>query len=214
MRTATFALFALALPACTGVLNFGDVDDRSSQTHSRDVDAFKAIAIEGSVDIEAKVGEARSVEVEAAGTVIDDVETTVIGDTLHVRLERGVHVNVGRMLVRVTVPELEAIAVSGAGDARISSVDAKAFSVSISGSGDVEVDGQAETIDVSVSGSGDVRARSLEAGTATVTVRGSGDVTLTASDTATGTIRGSGDVTVHGGATCTIAVHGSGNVDC
>ncbi len=214
MRLATLASFALVLPACTGVFNFGDVSDRSTQTQTRDVDAFEAISMEGSVDIEATVGPSRSLEVEAAGKVIDDIETTVEGGTLHVRLDRGLHVNAGRMLVRVTVPQLNSVAVSGAGDARISDVDAESFSVSINGSGDVEVDGKAAALDVAVSGSGDVRARSLTASSATVSVRGSGDVTITAEDTATGTIQGSGDVTVHGGASCTIAVQGSGDVNC
>ncbi len=212
MRRAAIACLALGLSAC--VLNLGDVAGGDRETQTRSVDAFDAIAIEGSVDVEAKVGSALSVEVEAAGKVIDKVETRVEDGTLHVSLERGVHVNTGRMLVRVTVPKLKSVAVSGSGDASVEGLDEASFSIAVSGSGDVEAGGEAESVSISVAGSGDVGARALEVEDADIILRGSGDISVTATETAKGAIQGSGDVTVHGGADCSIAVAGSGDLNC
>lgn len=212
MRRAVIACLSLGLSAC--VLNLGDVSGGDKQTQTRSVDPFEAIAIEGSVDVDAKVGSALSVEVEADGKIIDKVETRVHNGTLHVSLERGVHVNTGRMLVRVTVPSLTSVAVSGSGDAMVEGIEAESFAIAVSGSGDVEAGGEAKSVTVTVSGSGDVGARALEAEDANVVIRGSGDITVTATETAKGAIQGSGDVTVHGGADCSIAVAGSGDVNC
>lgn len=212
MRLASLACLALVASACT--LNLGDVTGVETTTETRTVDAFDAIALSGSVDVDAKIGPDISVEVEASPKIIGDIETVVEGDTLQVRLKRGVHVNTGRMIVRITAPSLEGITVSGSGDAQIEGLDEDAFSISVSGSGDVEAAGEAESVTLSISGSGDIGARALESEDATVKLRGSGDIRLTATDTATGSIAGSGDISVHGGATCTIAVSGSGDVNC
>ncbi len=212
MRLASLACLALVASACT--LNLGDVTGVETTTETRTVDAFDAIALSGSVDVDAKIGPDISVEVEASPKIIGDIETVVEGDTLQVRLKRGVHVNTGRMIVRITAPSLEGITVSGSGDAQIEGLDEDAFSISVSGSGDVEAADEAESVTLSISGSGDIGARALESEDATVKLRGSGDIRLTATDTATGSIAGSGDISVHGGATCTIAVSGSGDVNC
>ncbi len=212
MRLASLGCLALIASACT--LNLGDVAGIETTTETRSVDAFDTIALSGPVDVDAKIGPDVSVEVEASPKVIGDIETVVEGGALHVRLKRGVHVNTGRMIVRVTAPSLEGISVSGSGDAQVEGLDEDAFSIAVSGSGDVEASGEAESVAVSVSGSGDIGARALESENATVKLRGSGDISLTATETATGSVAGSGDVSVHGGATCTISVSGSGDVNC
>ncbi len=212
MKRSAIACLALGLSAC--VLNLGDVAGGDLQTQTRTVEAFDAIAIEGAVDVEAKVGSALSVEVEADGKIIDKVETRVEDGTLHVSLEGGFHLNTGRMLVRVTVPSLKSIALSGSGDASVEGLDEASFAIAVSGSGDVEAGGEAESVSISVLGSGDVGARALEAEGASIVLQGSGDVSVTATETAQGSIQGSGDVTVHGGASCSITVTGSGDLNC
>lgn len=212
MRLATLVCLSAGLSGC--VFNLGDVTGVDTKTEQRSVEAFDAIAVEGSVDVDAKVGSELSVEIEAASKVIDDIKTTVEDGVLHIDLEGKLHVNTGRMLVRVTVPSLKSLSLSGSGDAQVEGLDEEAFAIAVTGSGDVEAGGKAKAVTVSLSGSGDVQARALEAETADITLRGSGDVRVTASETATGSIAGSGDVTVHGGATCTVAVSGSGDLNC
>lgn len=212
MRLAPLACLGLIASACT--LNLGDVAGVDTTTQSRSVDAFESIDVSGSVDVDVEVGPTLSVEVEASPKIIEDIQTVVEGGTLQVRLARGVHVNAGRMLVRVTVPSLEGVSVSGSGDIEVDGLDEDSLSIAVTGSGDVEASGKAESVSFSVSGSGDIGARTLEVETATVQLRGSGDVRLSATKTVTGSIVGNGDVSVHGGATCTIAVSGSGDVNC
>ncbi len=212
MRLASLACLALFASACT--LNLGNVTGVETTTETRTVDAFDAIELSGSVDVDAKIGPDVSVEVEASPEIIGDIETVVEGGTLQVRLKRGLRVNTGRMIVRITAPSLEGITVLGSGDAQIEGLDEETFSISVSGSGDVEAAGKAESVVAAPPRAGGIGGRARACGVAPQKLRGSGDISLTATDSATGSIAGSGDISVHGGATCTIAVSGSGDVNC
>lgn len=214
MRLAALALIASTTTGCIGVLTFGDIDGGDTVTQTREVEDFEAIALVGSIDVRAKVGPAQSVEVEADESVIDEIETVVEDGVLEVRLKKGLRLNPGRMRVTVTAPSLSGVRVSGSGDAVVEGIEGGGFETSISGSGDIELAGEASSLSVAIAGSGDVDARGLQVETATVKVSGSGDVRVSATETVSGAVSGSGDVSVHGGASCTVAVSGSGDVRC
>jgi len=212
MRLVSVVCLCLATSAC--VFNLGDVAGAETTSQTRSVESFDAIAISGSVDVQFETGSEVSIEVVAVPKVIDDIVTEVDDRTLQVGLEGGLHINTGRMLVKVTAPSLKSLSIDGSGDATISGIDEERLSLSVSGSGDIEADGEAEAVSIAVSGSGDVEGRALKAASAHVSVRGSGDISISATEAAKGSISGSGDISVHGGATCAISVSGSGDVNC
>lgn len=195
-------------------------DDASEQMRS--VDSFMRVRNKGAFDVDITVGPEQSVKVIADGDIIDQVETEVRGETLHIEMDRDFswrdYRDIDTLKVEITVPALEAVRVDGSGDMEVRGVDdgdfragvngsgdielidAKTASleIDVKGSGDVEVSGSCTELTVEVKGSGDVSARSMECQSGEIGIMGSGDVSAYLSESIEVSIMGSGDVAVWG----------------
>lgn len=214
MRTALICTALVLVPGCQAIVNLGDSEPKDAVREARTTPEFDRLAVGGGIDVEARVGDEVSIEIEAAKDTLSKIETEVDGETLHIRFESGFHLNAGTVRAKVVAPAFEAVEVTGSGDVDLHGVHGEAFTASVSGSGDVRAEGAVSQVSIQISGSGDVDTSDLESETASVRVSGSGDVSLHASQEVRGSVSGSGDVSVRGGATCAIEVSGSGDVDC
>jgi hypothetical protein len=205
--------------------------DGKKVTQPRAVGEFKAVRLEGALDVRLKVGAPTSVAVTIDGNLQPLVETRLDGDTLVVSTKGSMSYH-GEGRVELATPSLRAFAIQGSGDAVIEGGQgdlaltvsgsgdltwrgaAGALHVEIEGSGDVKLAGTADEARVQVSGSGDVHAKDLTARSASVEVAGSGDVELTlAGGTLKASVAGSGDVHWYGTAQVERAsVAGSGEI--
>lgn len=202
----------------------------SSTGATRALDTFTAIQLDGSIDVVAKMGAPQTVTVIAADDVIPNVVTRVRGKTLHVHFKDDYSTS-KRCRVEVTLKALNKVSVHGSGDFEGAGVDAEDLEVSVRGSGDIELSGNARSVDVEVHGSGDVKIHGktekleasvhgsgdislfgLESEEAEVDVMGSGDVKVSVSKTLTASIHGSGDIIYKGAAKVRQTVFGSGDV--
>src|SRR5690242_14930057 len=135
----------LALPLlCSAALVAGTTARADEAHETRTAKDFHKIALRGSVDLEVTEGPAYSVEVTAPSDVIQKIETRVEDDTLKIGLEQhwGFHISwhSQRMLVKVTLPELDEVAVNGSGDVKVDGLKGgHDFDVTVHGSGDVDV---------------------------------------------------------------------------
>lgn len=228
LRT-TAAVAALALGAGLTALA------KDTSEENRDVGSFDEVQLNGSMDVEIRVGSAHSVRVVADSDIIDHIETEVRGDTLRVGLDRGHnHRNIKKMIVYVTVPALKGAALHGSGDMLVEKPEADSFEVDLhgsgdmiledvkfgrveielQGSGDIEIDGTCETVDVELQGSGDIEADDMECKSASVSLHGSGDVSVHASEDADVSVHGSGDVVISGSPDkLRSKVRGSGDIE-
>ena len=209
---------AVVLSATTMVV----ADDKISE-EMRDVEAFTKVKLEGSMDVEVKVGPAQSVKVVADSDIIEYLRTRVHGGELEIDLKnhkgkRGFFNNIKKMQVIITVPTLESAQVHGSGDMFVKDVEIDRFDlevhgsgdavvenaavqrlrIDLHGSGDIEIDGSCDDVRVELQGSGDVKAHKMQCKEADVTLQGSGDVGVYASMAADVTVHGSGDVVVAG----------------
>jgi Putative auto-transporter adhesin, head GIN domain len=204
----------------------------------RRVEAFSAIALRGSIDLQVRQGGPQRVEVSADAAALPSLQTTVeVRDgvpTLMVQWARTEPMRQrGPARVTVDVTTLSALSAAGSGDigvqalrtpalalsiagssdARLRELDTARLRISIAGSGDVVASGRAETLDIAIAGSGDVQARELASETATVSISGSGDAAVRATRSLSVSIAGSGDVEYSGGASLAQSrVVGSGTV--
>lgn len=190
-----------------------------AEEQTRDVSSFNEVSLHGSMDVDIQVGKKQSVRVVADDKVIDDLETEVRGDRLHIKLKEGRRYrNIKKMNVYITVPELEAgyihgsgdmiikgdiegdfeFSVHGSGNGNIEQVKAEDLELSIHGSGNIQLNGSCGDLEASVHGSGDVFGRKLECEHVDVDIHGSGDVAIQAKKTLNASIYGSGDVDVYG----------------
>jgi len=230
---AIFSLAVIPTAARAGSWSWcggGTTGDGKKVTQSRQVGEFKAVRLEGSLDVKVKVGAPLAVSVTIDENLQPLVETLVQGDTLTIRSKGMSYGGEGR--VELAVPSLRAFAIVGSGDAAIDggpgdlelsvrgSGDlswrgaAGRLQVDIEGSGDVTLAGTAEAARLRIEGSGDVKASGLTARDADVEVAGSGDVDVTlGGGSLEAVVNGSGDVVWHGQArTERSRVHGSGTI--
>jgi len=162
-------------------------------TEERDVREFNEIKSSGSFDIYVEVGPVQSLKITFDNNLIDIIETEVRGKTLRIGNEESYssdHV----CKVEITVPELEAVSLSGSGDVEVVALKGDVFECSISGSGNVEVEGEVREVEFKISGSGEIEAKDLVADDAFVTISGSGDVRVHARESLEGRISGSGSI--------------------
>jgi hypothetical protein len=87
-----------------------------------------------------------------------------------------------------------------------------AISIDISGSGDVTIDGTADSQTVTLSGSGDYGAGNLVSRNSSAEISGSGDVTVNALDTLEAEISGSGNAIYTGNPQVSQNISGSGEL--
>ncbi|TPG66594.1 head GIN domain-containing protein [Hymenobacter nivis] len=138
----------------------------------RNLPAFTKVNLATSVAVEVRQGSPQQVVVEGAPDDLAQLRTTVDGDRLVIDTKSGAdwreflrsHRNLGNMTVRITMPTINALGVSGSGSLRAPSVRAENLNLSVSSSGSVEVaQVQATNVRAAVSSSGHVGIGQLQA---------------------------------------------------
>lgn len=166
-------------------------------TESRVLPGFTALDVAGANEVIVHVGDEQSVVVEADDNLIDRLTTEVNGRTLVLGTEGSFTTEVP-MTVDVTVPTLQAIALTGSGLVVVDDVKAQQLTIRLPGSGILIVSGSASRLDVELSGSGDVRLEDLLAREVSATLSGSGRVQVHATESLVASVSGSGVIVYTG----------------
>ncbi len=229
IRIFIIAGLAMMLMACTATIGSGKVI-----TETRSVGDFTSIDLSCSADLQLVQGSPMAVSIEGEENIVPLIETTVSGSTLHIDAEPNTSILTTRKLVvYVTVPDLESVRLTGSGDADVSEWKAGSLNLETSGSGDIVLanlqvatitahtsgsgditihGGQADSQSIRTSGSGDYKAGSLQSEAAEVVTSGSGDVTVWVVDQLTASTSGSGDIAYYGSPRLSEHERGSGDV--
>lgn len=195
-----------ALAGIVALLLATEVFDRSSDalvgsgvaaTDERDVDPFRGIELAGGTELTIQLGAPRSVLVSADDNLLDRVTTRVDGEELVVGTE-GSFTTTSPMAVRVTIPSLDSLELSGSGAVVADGIRGSALSVVLSGSGLVRASGRVRVLDVTLSGSGNVELGELATTDARAELGGSGRIVVRPTGTLEATIPGSGTITYLG----------------
>lgn len=175
-------------PETTRTLAWGE--GRSLEIDSRlDVEYVQGAA--NTVVITGPKALADRVRLDAGRLYLDDREDTVVlgwnRDGRFARSRRDA------LKVVVTAPAVNRFELRGSGDLTLTAYDQPSLAVAISGSGEIEAHGRADTVDVSIAGSGEADLEALAVRQATVRIAGSGDARVGPSESADISIAGSGD---------------------
>ncbi|RYE19839.1 MAG: DUF2807 domain-containing protein [Sphingobacteriaceae bacterium] len=188
------------------------------ETQNRNVSGFHAISSSGSFDVELRQGGAEAVKVEADADVINEIITEVKGGVLQIHSSNthnwGNFWNNRHIRIYVTAKNLDNISLSGSGDFQIDNqFNANDLALRISGSGDFSGAINVKTVAVSISGSGDFKL-SGKAEESTIGISGSGDFNAGNLITKSTAIRvsGSGDANIYASEKLDAVVNGSGDV--
>ncbi|MET0371204.1 MAG: head GIN domain-containing protein [Sphingobium sp.] len=228
----------LALAACSrqgeGTPAGGGQPQRQDWSALKD---FTAIDATGPDDVVVTTGSAWSVTAQGDAKIIDRLDIHLEGEKLSIGRRSGggsFWGDSGDVTVRVTMPAVSAVdvtgsgdftldkaegktldlALTGSGDMVIRSVKTQALTAEITGSGSISLAGAARESRFSVTGSGDIEADGLRSDKASVRILGSGNAGLASDGVVDINLMGSGDVTVKGKAKCNINRMGSGEAQC
>ena len=211
MNRFCLAVAALGLCASAAV---AETISGSGRTVAQDRPArdFSGISIGIPARVEVVQGDSEGLRISADDNVLPVIESVVERGVLRLRLREGVRLREAKIRVAVNVRTLQSIGISGSADVHAPSLTAAKLGLSISGSGDMEVGGKADEVEVRISGSGDVKAAKLAAQRASVSISGSGDAIVWAREALRVRVAGSGDVAYYGDPQVRKSVAGSGSV--
>lgn len=200
-----------------GIKGNGDV-----VTVERSVGNYDAVALSGWFDVDLVDGKEGELILKGESNLLEYVKTEVKDGKLVIKTEKGVNLrpSLWKDGIHITVPveSINAVTLSGSGDivgkttiktdtfsAKMSgsgdielTVQAQSVVAVLSGSGDIELEGKTENFNVQVSGSGDVSAYGLKAENVEAQVSGSADIRVTANSSIDARVSGSGDISYRG----------------
>lgn len=206
----------------------------------RNVESFTKISFGFPGTLYLKQGSPQKVEIEGDEDILKEIETEVSGGRLRIGTEEKSfrrNLNGEKITVYITVPQIEAVAVSGSGnivgqstikadnlDLKVSGsgsmkLDFEAdgdVEADVSGSGEMEIKGNCQGLDSDVSGSGRVSLSGRIENTADFAISGSGKIQANGSaDFVKTNISGSGKVLASDLETnrCEVRISGSGDVE-
>ncbi|HSI70550.1 MAG TPA: head GIN domain-containing protein [Gillisia sp.] len=188
---------------------------------SRTVDNYDRITVTGMMDVQLVSGKEGKIDLEGESNLLEHIETEVSGGTLKISVEKGINLQPTRNYpIKIVVPfeDLDAVSLTGSGHIRGNDViRAREFKVSVTGSGnmnlnleveelkgsvtgsgDVKLRGKARHLDCTVTGSGDFMAYDLRTQTTNASVTGSGDIEISVEDELEAKVSGSGDIRYKG----------------
>ncbi len=180
-------------------------------SETRTTPAFTGVHVHGSKDVVILVGGEQTVTVETDDNLLEIVTTEVVGDTLVIRSTESHSTRLG-VKVKIGVPTLAAVTVSGSGEVHAQGVKATTFKAKVNGSGAVVATGSADRLDIVVSGSGNVDLSELSAQNVEASVDGSGDIQVHCTGKLKAEVTGSGKIEYRGSPNVEHEIYGTGHV--
>ena len=224
----------LFITGCTAQ-NRGRVKGNGNVIHkTKDVGSFEEIGVSGAFDIYLVKGKEGHLDIKIEDNLLPYLVTEVDNGQLKIKWKKGTSISTRKGVV-ITV-QFESIngvgltgsgdivskdlikadhfkvAISGSGDMDLE-VESNSLRAAVSGSGDIVLKGSTKSFEAAVAGSGDISAFHLKSDNAEIKVSGSGDVELTVQNELKARVSGSGDISYKGNPKIQdIKVSGSGDV--
>jgi hypothetical protein len=178
----------------------------------RDVTSFASISTQGAFDIQVVCQKPVSLEIEGDDNILPLITTEVNNNVLYIKGTQNYSVR-EPINVRISVPNLDGITVSGAGKTDISGIKNDKFEIDSSGAPTIKVSGATKVVDIDTSGAAKIDTSRLQASRAVVDSKGVSRVDLSAADQLDVTISGPSRVTYKGDPVVNKTVHGPGSVE-
>jgi hypothetical protein len=178
----------------------------------RDIGPFTSIATEGAFEIVVVSQKPVSLEIEGDDNILPLVTTEVSNNVLHIKNVRGYSVH-EPITLRISVPNLEGLSVSGAGKISISGLKNDKFEIDSNGAPTITVAGETGLIDIDTSGAAKIDAHKLRAAKGVVDSKGVSKVEVYANDQLDVTVSGPSHVIYQGDPKLTKTINGPGSVE-
>lgn len=171
-----------------------------SRSEYRQIQPFDEIELNGIGTVNVVAGSQPSLRVTTDDNLMQWVATEVKNGKLQIKPLRKIRPHSG-LVIDVTVPNLTAARLTGAGDLNVDGVVSNQLELSISGAGELTARGQVAHISTKISGAGSANLQDLIAESAEVKISGAGNVDLYATKSIDARISGAGNVVCYGNPT-------------
>lgn len=182
------------------------------ETQKREIGPFTSISTEGAFNIEVVCQKDVSLEVEGDDNILPLVSSEVRNNVLHLSNTQGYSAN-EPVTFKITVPNLEAISVDGAGKIQITGVSNDKLQISSNGAAAIAVAGTTKMIGVDTNGAAKIDTHNLRSAHAIVDSKGASKVDLGVCDKLDVNVSGVSHVTYRGDPVVNKTVHGPGKVE-
>jgi hypothetical protein len=191
----------------------GDNSHGPVTKESRDVSGFDGVELRGVGNLFIEQTGRESLTVEGEKAVIPDLTTRVVDGRLIIspKSESAVHTT-GPINFHLTVKDLNSLEVLGTANAEATGIETESLTVTISGAGNVMMEGQADEQTVEISGTGTYLAENLQSREVDIVVAGAGSAVVNAREKLDAEISGVGSVEYVGDPRIQKTVSGAGQV--
>jgi hypothetical protein len=178
----------------------------------REIGDFKSLSTEGAFEIRIVCQRSPSLEIEGDDNILPAISIAVSNGVLHVKNLRSYRSS-EPIAIRLTVNNLEALSVSGAGRIDIEGVNAEQFKIDSSGAPTIKVAGTTKIVNIDSSGAAKIDTHKLQASRAVVESSGVSKIDLDVKDQLDVTISGPSTVTYEGDPVVKKTINGPGKLE-
>jgi predicted small secreted protein len=199
------------IAGCHGMLNRVS-GSGNRQKQKREVASFNSISTNGAFEIDIVCQQPVGIEIEGDDNILPLVSTDVSNNVLHIKNLRDYSVS-DPIKLKISVPDLEGIAVNGAGKIEIAGMKNEKFEIDSNGAPTIRVSGETKLVDIDTNGAGKIDTHKLRASKVIVDTKGVSRVDVRAADQLDVTISGPSHVTYEGDPVVNKTVNGPGSVE-
>ena len=204
-------LTSLVAGCHNGILNrVSGSGNREKQ--KRNVASFSSISYNGAFDVDIVCQQPVSLEIEGDDNILPLVGTEVSNNVLHIKSLRNYSAS-EPIKLKISVPNLEGIAVNGAGKIEVSGMKNEKFEIDANGAPTIRVSGETKLVDIDANGAGKIDTHKLRASKAIVDTKGVSKVDVYAADQLDVTVSGPSHVTYQGEPVVNKTINGPGSVE-
>ncbi len=167
------------------------------KTEKRDLAPFKAIDVQGALDIQATCQKPESFEIEGDDNILPLIQSEVRDGVLYLRALKSYRSSKG-LSIRITVPNLESIKTTGAGEFRVQDLKNEKFDLRSTGAPTITASGESKSVEIHATGAGVIDIHRLHAEKANVSSSGAAKIEVYASEQLDASVSGAGDVSYSG----------------
>jgi len=214
MRAITLVLLvaiAGVATACHGLANSVRGSGKRI-VQKRDIGDFKSISTEGAYELRIVCQKGASLEIEGDDNILPVITAEVSNGVLRLKSLRN-YSSSEPIMVRISVPNLEALSVSGAGKIDVDGMNNERFEIDANGVATIKVSGTTKVLDISANGASKIDTHKLAAARAVVESNGVSKIDIDVKDQLDVTIAGPSTVTYEGDPVVKKSIHGPGKLE-
>jgi predicted DNA binding CopG/RHH family protein len=158
------------------------VGDETYRTEIREFQDFTKVDASGALNIVIVAGKDFKVELESEQKALDEIETKLEDDTLQIYSKKDWSSSKTQVAVRISMPKLEGVKISGNSKGVVSNVKSNDFSLTLNGASSIKISGETDNLDATANGASKIEAENLKTENTIIEMNGASTAKIYASN--------------------------------